>query len=128
MSRIILAGAFLVLSVFASAPAPSMAEPVFHFALTGSTPAANAEVTTVKEVRLEFSEAPAENTVSIRVMKAREAMIPTSEVQQSEEDDTVFFVTLAEPLTPGDYMVGWRAMGDDGHVVKGMFSFKVVSG
>ena len=32
------------------------------------------------------------------------------------------------PLKNGHYVVIWRALGADGHVIKGNFSFKVISG
>ena len=32
------------------------------------------------------------------------------------------------PLKNGPYIVIWRALGVDGHVIKGNFSFKVISG
>lgn len=55
----------------------------------------------------------------------------------SREGDEVtlrkdFLMKLAEKhfisvpsLTSGNYSVAWRAMGEDGHVIKGNFSFKV---
>lgn len=32
------------------------------------------------------------------------------------------------PLKNGHYLVMWRALGADGHVIKGNFSFKLISG
>ena len=31
-------------------------------------------------------------------------------------------------ITSGDYQVKWRAMGDDGHVIKGDFGFTILGG
>jgi methionine-rich copper-binding protein CopC len=31
----------------------------------------------------------------------------------------------AAPLTPGKYILSWRAVGDDGHVMPGKVSFTV---
>ena len=37
-------------------------------------------------------------------------------------------VIALPPLKNGHYLVIWRALGVDGHVIKGNFSFKVISG
>jgi methionine-rich copper-binding protein CopC len=32
---------------------------------------------------------------------------------------------ITKPAMPGDYVVHWRAMADDGHVSNGAFGFKL---
>lgn len=36
-------------------------------------------------------------------------------------------VTLPSPLTPGTYVVSWRALGADNHVMSGKFRFTIVA-
>lgn len=96
-----------------------------HFALSKSSPEAGSTVKAPDEVRLWFSQVPQEGTTSIRLLNAAEELIHTSDVAQSSDDPKSFAVSLHAPLPPGAYTVVWRAMGADGHVVRGDFSFTV---
>jgi methionine-rich copper-binding protein CopC len=98
---------------------------VFHFELSKSAPEEGAEVSSASEVRLWFTQVPQEGTTSIRLLDAAREPIHTSDVVQDAEDARVFSVSLRHALAPGEYTVAWRAMGDDGHVVRGEFSFTV---
>jgi methionine-rich copper-binding protein CopC len=41
-------------------------------------------------------------------------------------DDTLSVIAdLQQSLPPGRYQVAWRTAGDDGHAVRGKFSFTV---
>lgn len=94
-----------------------------HFGLARSAPAADATVHQVAEVRLWFSEAPAEGSVSVRLLDASGALVATSEPARDGEDATSFAVRPPTPPAPGNYKVVWRGMGADGHVVRGEFGF-----
>lgn len=97
----------------------------FHFALVKSMPADKATVHHVPEVKLWFTEAPSDNTISIRVLNAEGSEVPAGDLVQDKEDETVFSVPFPEALGAGAYTVSWRGMGDDGHVVRGDFTFTV---
>lgn len=97
----------------------------FHFELMRSAPADKATVHQVSEVRLWFSEAPEENTVSIHVLNAAGDPVRTGDAKPDARDPSVFSAAVPDALTPGAYTVSWRGMGDDGHVVRGRFSFDV---
>lgn len=99
----------------------------FHFELTRSAPADNATVQHVSEVRLWFSEAPEEKTVSIHVLNAAGDPVHTGNAMPDAEDSSVFSAAVPDGLAPGAYTVSWRGMGDDGHVVRGTFSFDVAT-
>lgn len=39
------------------------------------------------------------------------------------KDAATHFKAMTPDLSPGDYKVHWKAMGDDGHMMKGSFGF-----
>lgn len=112
--------AALVVAVLAAAP---VAARPFHFGLARSVPAEGATVHELTEVRLWFTEPPAEGTVSIRLIDAGGKPLETSAPAADEEDAKVFSIAVPEGVEPGEYRVAWRGMGADGHVVRGEFSF-----
>ena len=120
----LLATLFLVaLGAQTTAQAESTAVP--HFDLNKSAPEAGATVASPSEVRLWFTEQPEDGTTSIRLLDGDGEPIHTMDVAQDAEDGRVFSVSLHGELPAGGYSVVWRAMGDDGHVVRGDYSFTV---
>ncbi len=105
----------------------AMAEdPAFpHFELSKSEPVAEATVQSPSEIRLWFTQVPQENTTSIRVLDTDGGPLHTGEVVQDAADGQGFSVALHGTLRPAVYTVTWRAMGTDGHVVRGDFNFTV---
>jgi len=97
----------------------------FHLELEKSEPVDGASVGAVSEVRLWFTQVPQEGTTSIRVLDGAGEPIAAGEVAQDEEDRSLFSVSLWDGLSPGPYRVAWRAMGADGHAVRGELSFAV---
>ena len=96
-----------------------------HLGIQKSVPAADAEVEMVHELALWFTEAPQDNSVSIRLIDAAGEAAEVGAVERDPEDATAFTVGLSGHLAPGAYSVAWRAMGSDGHVVRGEYSFSV---
>ena len=96
-----------------------------HFELIKSSPEADATVPTPSEVRLWFTQVPQAATTTIRVIPADGEPLHTGEVVQDPEDGAIFSVAFHHTPEPGPYTVSWRAMGTDGHVVKGDFTFTV---
>lgn len=94
-----------------------------HFALSKSSPEADASVEAPSEIRLWFTQEPQDGTTSIRVVEADEAGVHVGDVEQHGEDPTSFAVPLHGTLPPGTYTVAWRGMGQDGHVVRETFTF-----
>ena len=97
----------------------------FHFGLVKSLPADKATVHHVPEVKLWFTEAPEEGTVSINVVDAQGELVPTADVAQDPENAAAFSAKLIGTLPAGAYSVRWRGMGDDGHVVRGELTFSI---
>lgn len=117
-----LAGGFVVALAAATTAGASL-----HFALSKSTPEADATVEAPAQIRLWFTQEPQDGTVSIRLVGAEEAGVHVTEAAQDAEDPTSFFVELHGTLPAGTYTVAWRGMGQDGHVVRDTFDFSVAA-
>ena len=98
---------------------------LFHLQLNESAPEAESTVTAPSEVRLWFSHVPQEGTTSIRVGNAEGEALHTGDVTQDAEEAMAFSVALHGTLAAGTYTVAWRALGQDGHAVRGDFPFTV---
>jgi methionine-rich copper-binding protein CopC len=116
---ILAAGVFLALG--------AKAVETLHFALSRSVPAADATVTAPAEVRLWFTEAAKDNSVSIRLVNAGGTALETPAPARDQADAKVYAVALSRPVPAGRYTVAWRGIGDDGHVVQGEFAFTVTA-
>ena len=102
--RTALLGALLSVAVGAT-PTPFAASDL-HFALSKSMPEADSSIESPSEVRLWFTEAPEDNTTSIRVVDAAGELIAAGDVVQDKDDGKIFSVALESRLTPGAYTVG----------------------
>jgi len=96
-----------------------------HVALSKSMPEADSSIASPEEVRLWFTEAPEDNTVSIRLVDDGGELIDAGAVAQDADDARIFSVAVEHPLPAGPYTVSWRAIGEDGHVVRNEFTFSV---
>ncbi len=93
-----------------------------HTRLAGATPA-NAAVTSTapQEIVLEFNADVRLLAVTLEGTDAQTiALDPVSDAQQQR-----FTVAILADLAPGDYLVTWRAVGADTHVVSGEIHFIV---
>lgn len=117
---LIFAGSFLASSAALEASG-------VHLALDRSIPEAGSEVRTVERIAVWFTQVPQENSVSLRLVDPSGQLVPTGDVARWSDDPAGFAVILPNPLKAGTYTVRWRAMGDDGHVVNGEFSFSVLA-
>jgi hypothetical protein len=81
----------------------------------------------VAEVRLFFSEAPQMRATTVRVVDSGRSLMTSTPPSAFEEDQRQVYVELAEPLPPGAYVVMWRVMAQDGHVLRGDYSFRVIA-
>lgn len=126
MKRIVLTAAVALTAAAAtSSPAPDL--DLVHFQLTKSAPAKDAHVMgSPSEIRLWFSQEPQEGSTSIRLVAPGGSEAPTGDVVQDADDPTVFSVPVTGTLANGTYTVSWRALGQDGHVVRDSFSFMVM--
>jgi methionine-rich copper-binding protein CopC len=108
-------------------PAPA-AEAVFHITMDESTPGDGSTVTSsVSEVRLYFSDAPLMRGASIRVVNSARSLQRSTPPAADPEDGKQLFVEMTPPLPAGTYVVQWRCIADDGHVMRGDFTFEVAA-
>ena len=93
-----------------------------HTYLSESIPADEAVVNVAPaEIVLGFSEAVRLTAVSIRDGGGAEHALEPLPGDTGER-----FVLGVSDLSPGDYVVSWRAVGADTHIVSGEFRFTVV--
>jgi len=91
-----------------------------HTHLEGSVPADKSRVSAPAAIELRFSEAA--RVTALTLQKGTEAPValkalPTKAAAQVS-------VPVSQ-LAAGGYVVNWRVVGDDGHVMSGNFSFTV---
>ncbi|MBP3963075.1 copper resistance CopC family protein [Paenibacillus lignilyticus] len=92
-----------------------------HTDLKSSTPAKDETVTTaVSEITLSFA-TEIEPVVVLKVTDASNKEIPVK-IEAGEDQLTG---VLDAPLADGAYTVNWRIIGEDGHNIKGNYSFTV---
>jgi len=100
-----------------------------HAHLESQLPAANSEVTTPKELRLNFSEGVEEKFTKVAISLDGPAesteIIQTQSVTTDPADKKVLIVTPSVPLAPGNYKVEWHAVSVDTHKSEGVYRFKV---
>lgn len=116
-------GALGLVCLMGAAPADPV---VRHIVLEASIPEDEAHVEgAVSEVRLFFSDAPLLRGASIRIVNASRQLVRSRPPRADEDDPKQLSVQVPEPLAPGTYVVQWRCIADDGHVMRGAFTFEV---
>jgi len=130
---ILLAAALMTSASAAAGPADGhdlrdlRAPALAHFALSRSAPAADSSVPAPPEIRLWFTEVPQENSMSVRLVDGAGQPVEAGALGQEADDGRVFHLPLEATLPAGGYTVAWRAIGADGHVVRGDFGFTVTA-
>lgn len=95
-----------------------------HFQLVKSEPAVDTVVGQAPDaVKLWFSQEPEIEGARVRVMGPDEVLVTMGDVHQDEADKTLVSAAILGEMQPGTQTVIWRAMGRDGHVVTGEFTF-----
>ena len=98
-----------------------------HFGLRSSSPAADSSVPAPESLTLTFTQVPQDGSLAIRLIDSGEELVETGEPQYDEENRRIIRVSVEEAVAAGAYTVAWRGIGDDGHVVRGDFSFTVTA-
>lgn len=97
-----------------------------HITLEASLPEDDQTVEgDVTEVRLFFSDAPLMRGASIRVVNSSRRLVRSSPPEADASDPKQLSVQLDPALPAGRYVVQWRCIADDGHVMRGDFTFEV---
>lgn len=120
----------LLCSLGLTSPGPGTTpEPIVrHITLDASLPEDEAVIEgEVTEVRLFFSDAPLMRGASIRIVNSSRQLMRSRPPRADEEDPKQLWVQVAQPLPAGTYVVQWRCIADDGHVMRGDFTFEVAA-
>ena len=100
---------------------------VRHITMDGSFPADGEKVSSVAEIRLFFSGAPLMRGASVRIVTSSRELVRTPAPAPDPADPKQLFVPIQQALAPGTYVVQWRCIADDGHVMRGDFRFEVAA-
>lgn len=96
-----------------------------HTVLVKATPAIDGTVKTAPtELVLWFNEHPDLSLSNIRLRAPDSAMVELGAVKAGT-DSTAISAPIRGTLKPGKYTVLYRTAGDDGHVMRGSYSFTV---
>ena len=99
---------------------------VRHLKLVRSFPAADTVMATSPEkVTIELSEAVELTGASLTLAKQGGAPIALGALRREPSAPKVLRADVTTTLASGGYVVSWRTMSKDGHVVKGTFGFRV---
>ena len=116
----------LVVSALFAAGATRSAQAMRHLKLVRSSPAADTVLATSPDaIRLWMSEPTVAKVSKIRLTTATGVAIALGALTRDATKDAPLVATIPTPLNAGRYTVTWKAMSKDGHVVNGVFAFRV---
>jgi copper transport protein len=99
-----------------------------HLHLVRSAPAAGAVLDTVpRDVRLTFTEAAQLAVSFVDIIGAEGDTVVTGPLALDPKSSKTLVVPITGTLHAGQYSVRWRTTSDDGHPVRGTFTFTVSS-
>ena len=97
-----------------------------HLKLVHSFPSADAVLATSPEkITIELSEAVELTGAKLTLAKEGGAPIALGALRREPAAPKVLRTDVTAALPAGGYVVSWRTMSKDGHVVKGTFGFRV---
>lgn len=98
---------------------------VFHNRLTGSAPEKDATLTaSPTEIRLWFAEKPTPALSSIVLQASDSSKVAIGKLEKTD-DPLSIRAAIPSPLAAGSYRVSWKTSGDDGHVIRGSYTFRI---
>jgi copper resistance protein C len=104
----------------------SHADARLHLSLKAAFPAKDTTLTSAPDaVRLWLSEPADLAATKIEVKNASGAVVPTAALTRGERREDPVVALFTTPPGNGRYVIDWRAMSKDGHVVKGTHAFTV---
>ncbi|APH74856.1 copper homeostasis periplasmic binding protein CopC [Aquibium oceanicum] len=95
-----------------------------HSELKSSIPAAGSSVESPKSLELTFSDSVNLRFSNVTLTNSGAVEGKIGEPAISEDGHTLV-IPVSGPLSAGKYVVNWNALSQDGHKVKGEFSFAV---
>jgi methionine-rich copper-binding protein CopC len=97
-----------------------------HPRLLKATPAADSRTAEApRQIALTFNESLDLALTRVTLLRGEIQVRPDS-LHLATGDDKTVVATLGTALAPGRYTVRWQVTGDDGHPVRGEFSFEVL--
>jgi methionine-rich copper-binding protein CopC len=97
----------------------------FHLALQKSEPTNKAALTQAPaDLKLWFTESVELPLTKVTLTRGTDT-ISLGALAQAKEAKAPVVAKINAPLAAGSYKVDWRAVGKDGHAVKGTFGFDV---
>jgi len=94
-----------------------------HTHLLESTPAANSTGRAPAEFVLRFSEATRLTALTLQ----RDGSAPAQKLAPLPAQAGKLLKLAAPSLAPGGYVLAWRAVADDGHVMTGSLRFRIAA-
>ncbi|GAA1639565.1 hypothetical protein GCM10009733_040890 [Nonomuraea maheshkhaliensis] len=91
-----------------------------HDSLKSSSPAKNAQVSSLKEVELEFTAG-----VKFPFVVLHDAAGKEIGLGEPRLDGPLVLADVPQPLLPGSYVLAWRVVSSDGHPIEGEIPFGV---
>jgi methionine-rich copper-binding protein CopC len=123
--RLLLTLALLTLAAAAAGGAAGAS--ARHLRLVKSEPTDSAVVATPpKELKLWFSEVPALSVTRVSLTRGRDT-VALGRLTRAAAAGSPIVAGMTGAVPAGSYTVGWRTMGNDGHVISGSFGFKVAA-
>jgi len=99
-----------------------------HLKLVRSSPTANAVLAASPEkITIELSEAVELTGAKLSLAKEGGAPVALGALRREPTAAKVLRADVPSTLANGGYVVSWRTMSKDGHVVKGTFAFRVTA-
>ena len=99
---------------------------LFHTALKSSIPAKGAAVASPKTVSLTFTEAVNVNLTTLAITKTDSSVVESLVVPKGAPAATVS-APVTKTLAAGKYLIRWKTVSDDGHVVRSVIPFTVTA-
>lgn len=91
-----------------------------HDSLKSSSPAKNAQVSSPKEIELEFTA-----SVKFPFVVLHDAAGKEIGLGEPRLDGPLVLADVPQPLPPGSYVLAWRVVSSDGHPIEGEIPFGV---
>jgi copper transport protein len=103
-------------------------EAVAHPRLVKTDPAAGTRVAAPRALALSFHEALTAALCRVTLLNAAMQPVTLGAVKSASGDPKTLSVVIRGSLAPGRYTVKWQVAGDDGHPVRGQYTFEVEAG
>lgn len=117
LSRAVVFAAVLACAAFLALPAPAA---LAHDSLKSSSPAKDAQVSSVEHIELEFNA-----RVQFPFVVLHDAAGRQVEVGKPRLDGPKVLADVPRPPGPGAYVLAWRVVSSDGHPIEGEIPFTV---